>query len=49
MTDNPGAGRAQLLRGCLGRWIAMDVRMPSGAVHRGWMPRTCAHQLTTCG
>ncbi|AWN44101.1 hypothetical protein [Methylobacterium durans] len=47
--DNFGAGQAQALRGCLGRWIEMDVRMPSGAVHRGWMPRTCANQLTTCG
>lgn len=49
LLDAPGAGQAQGLRSCLGRWIEMDVRMPSGAVHRGWMPRHCANQLTTCG
>lgn len=49
LLDAPGAGRVQSLRSCLGRWIEMDVRMPSGAVHRGWMPRSCANQLTTCG
>lgn len=46
--DNAGAGLVQGIRGCLGRWIEMDVRMPSGAVHRGWMPRSCPSQLTTC-